>query len=357
MTIEEIKRIYKSTDPKPYVLNSVAKKWKQIAINNKIAIPVEKCASSFKTDSELSVYDINGNEIGRLCFTRELGEITWGDLTENQFIAFLNEADYSKKGGEIYKFTKNYLVINEGFYNEYLKNYQLTAPLWGSFYHPTPDILTSTKQGDISEIRIRNLKVPPKIFLETAIRAIAQPFAFERFLKLYHLLELRFDFEVISQIKELDVELESEKIGELLSEYNRNEIHRLEDILAKYCTDINAIVDKLNGASRFQSESCDLFFKFSSSKEGNPFNKQENQFKEAIGLGFDEINLKSSKVNFQKKHKEFIIKLVAYWIYRIRCSIAHNKIGEYLLSMDKEEYIVKFAEPLLKEVLLQCFKK
>lgn len=58
----------------------------------------------------------------------------------------------------------------------------------------------------------------------------------------------------------------------------------------------------------------------------------------------------------EDKHSEFILRIVSYWIYRVRCSIAHNKIGEYLLSWEDEEFLVKFAEPLLLEVLKQFYK-
>jgi hypothetical protein len=343
--------------PLPYPIISIIKKGIKLIINGKVAIPVERHASYYNTNSDISVFDTNKNEIGLLCFTKELGEIRWNDLTltENRFIAFLIEGNYSTRQ-DPYKFTYNYLIVNENFYKEYEKKYMNSAPLWGGFYHLNQNIETNSHRISITEIRITEIKKQKKIFLENSVRAISQPFAFERFLKFYHLLELQFDFEVISQIKALDVEIEPERIGELLSAYSDREINRLEDILERYCSDINAIIDKLNKAKEFQDDSYNLFFKFSSTKQGNPFNGQEQKFLPLIVDGFEEANFKKHKISSQS-HRKFIIKLSAYWIYRFRCSIAHNKIGEYILSMDKENYVVEFAEPLLKEVLIQCFKK
>ncbi|NES18002.1 MAG: hypothetical protein F6K41_03525 [Symploca sp. SIO3E6] len=55
------------------------------------------------------------------------------------------------------------------------------------------------------------------------------------------------------------------------------------------------------------------------------------------------------------KYETIIIKIAAYWIYRVRSCIAHNRIGEYIMLPEDEEFIVEFAEPLLREVLYQVF--
>ena len=69
-------------------------------------------------------------------------------------------------------------------------------------------------------------------------------------------------------------------------------------------------------------------------------------------------NLISNKANrSNEEYSKLIIDIAVYWIYRIRCSIAHNRIGEYVMSIDDEEFVVNVVEPLLKEVLIQLFKK
>lgn len=64
-----------------------------------------------------------------------------------------------------------------------------------------------------------------------------------------------------------------------------------------------------------------------------------------------------NSMNTPEKHKSFILAIATYWIYRIRCSIAHHKIGEYMMGYDDEEFVVEFAEPLLKEIILESFKR
>ncbi|MBK7129689.1 MAG: hypothetical protein IPH66_10055 [Crocinitomicaceae bacterium] len=82
------------------------------------------------------------------------------------------------------------------------------------------------------------------------------------------------------------------------------------------------------------------------------------KFQSVVSSGsFSQANLQAIKVPATSDYNKFIINVTAYWIYRIRCSIAHNKIGEYHLSWNDENFIVDFGEPLLKEVLIQFFKK
>lgn len=354
MIFDEIK-LLKGNPELPFPIKQKEKKRDKIVINHRIAIPIVEYSSYFKTDRDITLVDINGDEIGWLCFTAELGEITINRLTESQFIAFLTESHYSN-WKEPYKFLFNYLILKNDFYYDYMAKYYKYAPLWGGFSHLNNEILTNTHKVDVNEIKIYEINPVSNLFLENATRAICQPFAFERFLKFYHLLELRFDYDIIISIQSLNLDSEPEKIGKLLTEYKQNELNRLEDIIIDNCNDIMPIVRCLNNSTNFQDISYNLFFKFNSGKEGNPFKNQESNFRNTLLSGFEETQLRINGVNYQANYNKFILKLVSYWIYRIRCSIAHNKIGEYIISMDNEDYIVEFGEPLLKEVLKQCFK-
>jgi hypothetical protein len=50
-------------------------------------------------------------------------------------------------------------------------------------------------------------------------------------------------------------------------------------------------------------------------------------------------------------YDKLILETAAYWVFRVRCCIAHHRIGEYLLTQLDEEFVVEFAEPLLLGVL------
>ena len=57
----------------------------------------------------------------------------------------------------------------------------------------------------------------------------------------------------------------------------------------------------------------------------------------------------------QTNNRMLIINIATYWIYRVRSSIAHSRIGEYVMSTSDEEFVVEIAEPLLRSVLVQVF--
>lgn len=350
MNLDNLKEL-KNSNNAPFRINSKSIHKGQLNINHLFAIPIEEISSFYKTDSDISIYDPQGNEIGFLCFTKELGTINWRNLTENQFIAFLVEADFSSREDD-YVFLKNYLVLKDIYYEDYINKYKENSSIWGGFFHSST-LTSSNYKKNISRIEMQELKLANTIFKENAIRSVLQPFGHERFLKLYHLIELRFDLDVIKEIQNLNVDLNPEKIGRIFSDYSQREIPRLKSIIENNCQDINSLVSCLNGINNYQDIAKDIFYKFG--KEGNPL-KEEIDFVNVCPFGFSQQSLRNQNINFQNNHPKFIQQLVTYWIYRIRCSVAHNRIGEYILSNNQEEFLVEFAEPLLREVLKQCFK-
>jgi hypothetical protein len=347
MTVEEVKKI-KYNNP-PFKIRSISKKGGNLIINHKVIVQIAEIASYYKTNIDISICEA-GVEKGVLCFTKELGLVDWNALTEDQFIVFLNEADYITRN-DPYKFNHNYIVIEESFYDEYLSKYKETSAVWGGFNHFGSSMSGYNKA--VAQIDLLNVDLKMGIFKENAQRAIMQPFAFERFLKMYHLLELRFDSEILNEIKALDLDTEPEKIGRIyLSLHVRDELDRLEYIFEKGCTNIDSIVQLLDNI-KFHSDIAEQMF-YIFGKSSNPI-KELSKFNAIIPLGFSEQNLRANKIGFQDYNK-FILKLSAYWIYRIRCSIAHNKIGEYIMSYKDENFIVEFAEPLLRDIIKQTFK-
>ncbi|MGB0930316.1 MAG: hypothetical protein ACPGVB_06050, partial [Chitinophagales bacterium] len=206
---------------------------------------------------------------------------------------------------------------------------------------------------------IPNLELPTTWHKQAMIRAVQQPYAFERFLKNYHLLELLFDWQLVQTIKSLGDDLQS-AIKEVAN-YRKDDIERLKSILRLKCNNTDKLAKRLDSIKTFLPIAKEIFY--THGKPSNPLTKGENELQEIIdGGGFtDNENLKnckiSKKVNTQELYSKFITDLSAYWIYRVRCSIAHHKIGEYLMSPSDEQFMVEFAEPLLKEVLIQCFTR
>ncbi len=272
-----------------------------------------------------------------------------------------------------YSLSKDYLVIEEQFYEEYL-SYKKTSILWSGFYHEDDKVVNEPLPQAKTEITcLPNLELPTNFHHDNAQRAIAQPYAFERFLKNYHLLELLFDYKVIQDIA--DNRHDIKVAGSILHKsYKENEeLDRLQYVLAN-CSDANKLIEKLNNITHFQDLAVSIFFQYG--KKGNPFSTQDRfneillnptLFQESsfyvLKNNIPEINNKTGlpKLKHQKEdHKTYILEVTAYWIYRIRSSIAHSKIGEFLLSSNEpahERFMIEFAEPLLQEVLIQCFTK
>lgn len=329
-----------------------------ICLNNLVPLNVNKINKSYDTNNIIDL-KFNGVTEGHLFFTIHKGKIDFDAMTEFEFLAFLIEADFEDYSHPNYEFKYDYIVIKETFWNTYISDYEKTSPLWGGFSHklnftePGSRYLNNILEIDAGE----KLKDLDNYSYESTIRAIEQPYAFERFLKLYHLLELQFDFYIVEKIKNLSLPNDANNIGKLLKNYskNSNELDKLTEIIKNYCLDITSLEGKLGLSLQFKNLAEEIFVKYGN--ENKPLGKIDKFNSVFNSTSFGKTNLISLSITRESTHNEFIVKLVSYWIYRIRCSVAHNKIGEYLLSWDDENFIVEFAEPLLKEVLKQCFKK
>lgn len=358
MTLTEIQSVIDLGDL-PVVINTAVQiDANTICLNNLVPLNVIKINKSYDNSNVIDL-NFNGLTEGYLFFTIHKGKIDFGAMTEFEFLAFLIEADFEDYSLDGYEFKYDYIIIKETFWNTYITDYEKTSPLWGGFSHKLNFAEPVSKYlNNVLEIEAGDkLKDLDNYSYESTIRAIEQPYAFERFLKLYHLLELQFDYYLIEKIKNLQVPNDSNEIGKLLNGYSRVELDRLTEIILNNCLDINSLIDKLELVFPFKNIAEDIFIKFGNNKK--PLT-DITKFNQIFGLNsFSEASLLSNGLinNSNNKLDVFIPKLVSYWIYRIRCSVAHNKIGEYLLSWDNENFIVEFAEPLLKEVLKQCFKK
>lgn len=320
-------------------------------INEKIAIPITEISPYYKDEEDIPINDEDGNNLGMLCFCKKINPIYINELTDWQFVAFLIDSNYDELIYPTFKF--DYLVLEKSKYQEYIDNYYKSAPLWGKFCHtvniPQPHRL---KQNEI--IAIKNILLPTNYHEENSIRAIKEPYSFERYLKQYHLLELVFDLELVNKIKALNDDLMG--IGKVLNDYKRDDIERLKSIVSLKCTDHNAIARLLNKVEPHINKAQLVFFDFG--KDNNPlksFIDLNNILSETDGFEKPE-NVKKHASIKETDYPAFILKLATYWVYRIRCCIAHNKIGEYVMKYDDEPFVAEFGEMLLNEILIQVLK-
>lgn len=326
---------------------------KHLVVNHFVALPIFSFASAFDpAGGDVTVKTETGDEIGALCFCRELGEVQVDALTDKQFLCYLIEAsDYScAQDGTPYSFRNNYLLVHASQLSHYLEFHSHSAAIWGRFSHDSA--VLSSYHLHPSEIVINDVIIKHPLEEENANRAIIQTHSLERFLKYYHLLEMRFDLSVIDKIKQLDIEQDAHEIGDILKSYGRDDWNRLTDIISE-CQDINSLQALLERIDLFPDKCKEIFYRFG--KDKNPI-KEISSFNQLIGQSLNLTNLRAARVSLHD-HAQFIKSLAAYYIYRVRCSIAHSKIGEYPMGLSDEEFVVKFAEPLLLEVISQVFRR
>lgn len=331
-----------------------------LSINGYVAIPVENCATILDRSSDIPIHE-NNIEIGYLCFTKGKLVDNLGALTELYFSCYLNEITSEADLHTIYEFKNDYVIVYINHINNYVHSYLTSAPLWGYFNHKYSDLnISPPRTKSFPHLSAKSCpKFTEDHYHEASVRGIKQSLGFERFLKYYHLLELNFDYDVIKRIKALNISTDSKYIGSILNEYQRGDLERLRYLFFTYCTDINSIVNRLNEISSHLLVADDIFYEFGK-KDPNPL-RDKSQMHTLAGHadGFNLARCKVVKVpnvTTIANHNVFIGNLCTYWIYRIRCSIAHNKVGEYLMSHTDEKFVVEFGEPLLLEFLKQVFK-
>jgi hypothetical protein len=210
---------------------------------------------------------------------------------------------------------------------------------------------------------VSGVKLPTDIHIEAARRSVVQPFAFERFLKLYHLLELSFDRHIVLKIQALGHDLKG--IGKIFSSMDSKELVRLKQIIQE-SRDGGPVIEcirTLTADVRWRDHIRIVFFEFG--KDGNPLANKEEDFLSALETGGYTLRSMQSLAGIQsgrlseaqqKAFETFSLNLAAYWIYRVRSSIAHNRIGEYLMRAEDEPFVTFFAERLLRCVLTEVLR-
>jgi hypothetical protein len=324
-------------------------------------LPLESTSRLYPRGQSIAVLDINGATLGELltCSGEEfaLPRFSAGYLAS--YLADIPQSMYGQAG----VFSHDYLLVEKDRLAEYRSEYLGGSAIWGGFQHVQPPTSTYVVTSSDSIKAIKGVILPTDIHIEAASRSVAQPYAFERFLKLYHLLELSFDRCVVMKIQALGPDLKG--IGQILSGWDSNELNRLKQIMLE-CHDAIPVIEcirALTADTRWRDHIKTIFFEYG--KAGNPLVNKEQEFLSALSA--DGYTLQAlqpiagiqggrpSPVQ-QKAFETFTLCLAAYWIYRVRSSIAHNRIGEYLMRAEDEPFVTFFAEPLLRCVLTQVLR-
>lgn len=329
------------------------------AINDKVPIQIVDINNKYNQDDPIELWDEEENEIGLIYFCKSETPELVSSLNEWKFISYLFEVEESNFLSEDYEFKYSYLLLEKEHFSLYMREFFNTAPLWGSFSHK--DVFPEPYKKPLTRVKvIRELEYPTTVHRDNSLRALKQHYAFERYLKLYHHIELLFDKDLLEKIKRLN-ENNLTELGVLLKSFDNGESKRVLSVMKDRCSDVDSICKSLNLIDNYKDISKKIFFDFG--KKGDPLDGDFTLLESILmeSGGFTEENcrkhLAKGKMNNRDKFEEFILTLASYWIYRIRCSIAHNKVGEYILSHSEEEFVFEFGETLINSVVLQVLKK
>lgn len=319
----------------------------RLVIDGLVAVPIELIDSSMSRADDLDIIDPAGNTIGLLCFCRGLpAEIE--KISKWRFTAYLTEIA-ENEFNQPYWFRYDYAVIDEPRVLHYLANYASSAPLWGGFSHRAQQVQYVRK---VPSLRIIDgIRIPTAHHGEAMDRAVGAGHSYDRYLKLYHQLELLFDWVIVKRVQALADDLVG--IGQLMAAYSQQDFQRLDRLLEDFCTDTDRLLQNMVRLVTHEALARTIFQDFA--KDANPLKQKWNEFVTmAKSGGMDLPAFKKAKLGTTAEERVRLTrKIAAYWIYRIRCCIAHNRIGEYVMTGADERFVVEFGEPLLREVLVQ----
>lgn len=323
-----------------------------LTVGDLCVLPVHRTSRALTRDEDIELEDETGVGFATLCFTKGHLIDDPSTLTAWRYAAFLFECDINDIGTHReYTFLSDYVVVDRDRIEEYLQEYRDGSPIWGGFSHDEFEL--SAWQRPSASIRARaSMSLPTNHHKEAFQRYLNANNNFDRFLRLYHSVELLFDFIVFKKIQALGDDLVG--YGAVIKDQSRTEVERLTSILLEFCNSPDEIGLKINAASPFEMTCRTMFQDYS--KASNPL--KETNFDTFWNLvaatRVSRTNVANTNLaNNADLAARVIVKVAAYWVYRVRCSIAHNRVGEFILTDSDDDFVGELAIPLLEEVVGQ----
>lgn len=332
-----------------------------VCLGDMVALPLYPVSSFFseKVLEDIPIF-LDGIEVGSLCFMTALSSQTErSSLTELQFVAFVAGIDLvTFKSGVCRPLESDYVVINKDHVERYSRHMK-SSPVWGGYVHlydKTYEGLVTRSVDRITVDTNGTARTPRhQSCLDMAARVIHPG---QRYLHLYHYLELDYDYEIVNAIKSLDSD-NPQQLWSILK-MNRDDIDRIQHILSGFCN-FDGLHKILNVLREYPDTAKRIFYEYG--KDSNPLksvddfasfflNSPNISYADFDKVQKTEVSIVDKFAKDEARYYAKILKLVCYWIYRVRCSIAHNKLGEYHFdSYDDLLFLVNFAEPLLVEMV------
>ncbi|MFV1599272.1 MULTISPECIES: hypothetical protein [unclassified Phaeobacter] len=319
--------------------------------------PVYEISSkTIRSGASVDITHEDGRDLGQLLLLKGTTLEDFYSLSSAEFLAYVADVPCEQFGELGHIFSKDFLVTSDISAAEYSRDLRGTSDIWGGFSHSPPPPSTGAPISSI--VANSKISVPSLHHSEAFARYTYARNPFERFLRLYHCIELLFDTITVLRVKKLSSDIRD--LSTILNAHGTKEVDRLISISSDFIYGHEALAQKLTLISGYEHLAKKIFDDHS--KSGNPIAPSANPPRWAsvvasLSAGrYKETDLKGDNALKPKEdYNAFISKISGYWIYRVRCSIAHSRIGEFILTDAETGFVEDFAEPLLLEFCSQIF--
>jgi hypothetical protein len=324
-----------------------------LVVSGRVAMPLDGVTWAIDRASDLPIVDELSASLGVLCLVAGRDARQLHQLTRYEYTALLADAPSVESLSGLVRCSRDYAIIEEAEFGRYIEHYRTGSAIWGGFSHGTSP---ASGSGTVAEIRARRGVISPTPHHGSSFRRLTRATGpREQFLRTYHTMELLFDYITYRHLVKAGDDLVD--FGKIMATYQRAELARLRGIVREFCRDFDTIAATMTKLEQFMAPAQQMFQLHG--KDGNPLSDESkwNAFRELIDAGL--FARSSSKTTVLAKNDDafdnLVASLAAYQIYRVRSSIAHNRIGEYLLTDADDAMIAGFGLPLLQEVAVQVF--
>lgn len=277
----------------------------------------------------------------------QLSQLPWPDALA--YLSTVHHTEFNGPGVHV----PPVLIVSETVFVTYKQKFHGSVNWSGFILSDDPmSSLVVPSTNKITEIRQRDKLRPEHRSLSSVLAtSVTQVYPSLVFLTRYHLVELMLDKSIVDEIKALDEDLHG--IGKTLKRLSGDEYERLQKYIVPNLRNLPGIEDVLrvlvewpNWIDRF----LEMAFEFD--KKSNPIGSHQVEFEEFLLNGvFDRHSW--NRARLPSTYEEIVKRLSCYIFYRLRCSVAHRKIGEYLLEDDDEKMYLELGLPLANVMLEQ----
>lgn len=338
-----------------------------LLFDNKLVLDIYSKEPQISEDSELDLLNYSDDIIGYFVFTDKSKLISnFSTCTADEILYIWSK--YRKNGVLQERFLCDFLVIKKEYFNNYYENHYETSSLWGGYKHTEREFIEYKKT---QELRLPESKIffPTSINIFNSDMSVYSSNIYENFLKKYHQIELIFNLIFIKKLKDIDLD-NLKDIHSIYKSMNKSEFDAIFYIISSFITNKVKYL-KIFEIAYFDHRDIynEIFHNYE--KDSNPlfditlrdkFHLLLTKATQSNPLSTEDYFdiAKEKEIKFKIKYDDFsnfIYKFLSYTIYRIRCSIAHNKLGEFMFTMDQDhlDFMVDVGLPLIRETVIDVF--